>query len=110
MDDVIRDFYKTTPFRLEFKIKDFTPYNLVLEEPCPYGNNCFYKKNPLICNKNHQTNATIILEYSQIPNYICKYERPWIILPNGKEMRCQNKYCWFSHLKGHYEIISKTTG
>ncbi len=105
MDDAIYEFNKYTPYYLRYNNTEYAPYNLYLEESCDYGNNCFYKKDPLVCCKNHQTNNNIIVKEQILPNYLCKYERPWKNL-NGYQMRCQNIYCWFSHLKGREQIIS----
>ncbi len=80
--------------------------NMELEEECQFGINCPNKKIPFLCPKNHQGLNKIYYTNSIIPNLICKYERPWRIL-NNKSMRCQNKNCWFSHLKGRVDFINQ---
>ncbi len=104
MEDAFNHFIKTTPYYLSYNNYEYTPCDLILEESCPYGNNCLYKTTPLVCYKNHQLINKVIKKNQRIPNVICKYERPWKKL-NGEPMRCQNIYCWFSHLKGRYDII-----
>ncbi len=103
-EDILIDFNKSTPYILYNNYVEYAPYDLILEKACIYQNNCFYKKIPTVCCKNHQSFNTIIKQYQQLPNYLCKYERPWKTL-NGYQMRCQNIYCWFSHLQGRNEII-----
>ncbi len=99
MPDMINYFDIKTPYNLSNSILENAPYDLILEEPCPYSYKCLYKKTPLYCSKNHQTKKTIIKKYENIPKYLCRYERPWRKL-NDKPMRCENKNCWFSHLEG----------
>ena len=105
MKDVIKEFDIITPFNLSSSIVEFAPYDIILEDPCPFGNKCLYKKTPLLCSKNHQTKIKILKKQEIIPKYLCKYERPWKTL-NNKPMRCQNIYCWFSHLEGRKEFIT----
>jgi hypothetical protein len=107
IEDAIKDFNKFAPYNLNNcnDHLEYAPSNLYLEHPCEDGNNCFYKKDPVICCKNHQTNNNIILKGQQIPNYLCRYERPWKKI-NGYQMRCHNIYCWFSHLLGRQQIIN----
>ena len=107
IEEIISDFYKPSPYTLNSRYHDYAPCNLELEEACPYGNYCFDKRNPRECYRNHQTSRLIIPVYSLIPSILCRYERPWKKLSNGEKMRCQNKYCWFSHLKGRKEILEK---
>jgi hypothetical protein len=107
MEEIIYDFNKPAPYNLNLRYHEYAPFNILLEDSCPYGNNCFDKRNPHICYKNHQTVVSVLMKYSLIPNFLCRYERPWKKLQDGTEMRCTNKYCWFSHLKGRKEILEK---
>lgn len=101
MQDVIIDLNKQTPYNLSNNHKiEYAPYDIILQEPCNYGNGCFYKKTPYVCPKNHQTNEIIIKKGRIIPNYLCRYERPW------KNMRCTNMNCWFSHLLHHMHYVN----
>ena len=107
IEDALNDFNKFTPFNSRNKNNNYlecTPCDLYLEIPCEDGLKCFYKKDPSVCCKNHQTNNNIIIKGQILPNYLCKYERPWKQL-NGFQMRCQNINCWFSHLFGRQQII-----
>jgi hypothetical protein len=104
-EDSMIDFNKSTPFELYNNNYEYAPFDLVLEKSCINQNNCFYKKVPLECYKNHQSFNTIIKQGHIIPKYLCKYERPWKSL-HGYQMRCQNIHCWFSHLQGRKQIIS----
>ncbi len=103
-EDIMIDFNKSTPFDLYKNDIEYAPYDLILEKSCINQNNCFYKKVPLVCYKNHQSFNTIIKKGQQIPKYLCRYERPWKSL-NGYQMRCQNIHCWFSHLQGRKQFI-----
>jgi hypothetical protein len=105
MPDVVNYFENRTPFGLSNNRFETPPYDIVLQEPCTYGLKCLYKKTPLLCSKNHQTNKLMIKKDELIPKYLCKYERPWRLL-NDKPMRCKNKYCWFSHLEGRNDNIN----
>lgn len=106
IEDAIIDYNKYAPFNLNRTYyTEYAPYNLVLEETCFYKNECFYKKDPLSCCKNHQLTDVMIMKNQQIPKFLCKYERPWKLL-NGYPMRCQNIYCWLSHLSGRKEILN----
>ncbi len=105
MDDAFIDYKKYAPFNLKNNYYlEIAPYNLLLEDICEYKNECFYKKEPLVCCKNHQINDLFIMKGQPIPKYLCKYERPWKTL-NGYPMRCQNIHCWFSHLFGREDIL-----
>jgi hypothetical protein len=111
MIDAIYEFNLTTPYNIyrQTCIKnEYAPYDIILEEPCPFGNKCLYKKTPIFCSKNHQTIIKHIKQNEIIPKYLCKYERPWRKL-NGKPMRCDNINCWFSHLEGRCDIIAIKT-
>ncbi len=81
------------------------PYDLELEDECGFGIKCIFKKNPLICHKNHQ-GINKISKNNYIPTLLCKYERPWKIY-NNKSIKCNNIYCWFSHLKGRKEHLQQ---
>ncbi len=108
MPDIVDYFDTKTPYILNKKAYEYAPYDIKLEESCPFGHNCFYKKTPILCSKNHQTRNKIIKQDEYIPTYICKYERPWRML-NNKPMRCENIYCWFSHLDGRCNYINIKT-
>ena len=108
MPDVIIEFEKQTPYYLNnnnYKYADIAPYDIILEEPCLFGNNCLYKKYPYMCYRNHQTMETVIEQGQPIPKYICKYERPWKNI-NGMPMRCNNPMCWFSHFSHHLYFVN----
>jgi hypothetical protein len=100
IEDTLLDFNKFTQYKSNSYLFELAPYDLLLEDFCEYGYFCFYKRDPQSCCKNHQTNNSIIMRGTELPNYLCKYERPWRFL-NGYPMRCQNIYCWYSHLAGH---------
>jgi hypothetical protein len=104
MSDMISYFHIKTPFNLSNLYTENAPYDIILEEPCPYGHKCLYKKTPSLCYKNHQTKNKIIKKGESIPKYLCKYERPWKQL-NNKPMKCANINCWFSHLENRCNII-----
>ncbi len=91
---------KSTPHNLSLCYYEYAPYDLYLEEQCCYGLRCFYKNEPLVCSKNHQSLQYIIKQNTLIPKELCKYERPW------KYLRCNNIYCWYSHLYGRSEHIN----
>ena len=101
MIDVVNDFEKQTPHTTNTTFNEHTPCDLILEEKCIFGNYCLYKKDPLICSKNHQSLFPFIRKNTIIPNKVCKYERPW------KNTRCTNICCWYSHLKGRSQYIKK---
>ncbi len=106
IEDAFIDYTKFAPFNFKnLYYLEISPFNLLLEEPCDYKNECFYKKEPLVCCKNHQTIDRFIMSGQEIPKYLCKYERTWKLL-NGYPMRCQNIHCWFSHLSGRRQIIN----
>jgi hypothetical protein len=101
MNDAVYDFEKQTPHNLKNTCCEYTPYDLILEEKCCFGNACLYKKEPLTCSKNHQSIFPFIRKNTIIPNKICKYERPW------KNIRCTNINCWYAHLKGRSKYIKE---
>jgi hypothetical protein len=105
MPDVIKYFDIKTPYNLSYATIEKAPYDIILEESCPYGYKCLYKKTPIFCYKNHQTILKVIKKNEIIPKYLCKYERPWRQL-NNKQMRCENINCWFSHLEGRRNNIA----
>ncbi len=108
MPDVIIEFNKLTPYKISnhhFHYTEYAPYDIILEEPCIFGPQCIYKKTPYLCPRNHQNLGKIIKRGEIIPKYLCKYERPWRWL-NGREMRCANNLCWFSHIKNHMYFIN----
>ena len=96
------------PYNISIKnnfSNDKAPYTLILEEDCPFGQYCQYKKIPLLCPKNHQNLGRYIIKYTIVPNLLCKYERPWKKNENGLPMYCTNLKCWFSHLRGRIQFI-----
>ncbi len=97
---------KIAPYNIQsFSSYELAPYDLELEEECCMGINCIFKNIPLICSKNHQS-LMKIKKNSNIPSYLCKYERPWkIMTDSNKPMKCNNINCWFSHLKGRKEHL-----
>jgi hypothetical protein len=98
--------HTNAPYNINYKnTHEIAPYTLVLEEDCPFGNMCIYKKIPLICSRNHQKLGKYIIKNTIIPNYLCKYERPWKKNLNGLPMYCTNNKCWFSHLKGRVDFL-----
>ncbi len=112
MKDVINELDKQTPYNLSNQNTrlinnsiEYTPYDIILEEPCIYGYQCFYKKTPYMCPRNHQTTEIIIKKGEIIPKYLCKYERPWK-KNNNQEMRCTNMNCWFSHIVNHMYYVN----
>jgi hypothetical protein len=98
----------TTPFNVKIKSsysKEYIPYDIKLEVDCINGNNCKFKKVPLVCPYNHQNLGRIFKKYDYIPNLFCRYERPWKKNNNNQPLRCTNRFCWFSHMEGRVEIL-----
>jgi hypothetical protein len=85
---------------------EFAPFDLELNEECPDGFNCPNSKNPFMCPKNHQKYGNTIKKDAKLPQFFCKWERPWKNGPNTKPLRCRKPNCYLAHLKGRKEFIA----
>jgi hypothetical protein len=85
---------------------EFAPFKLDLEEECPLGFNCPHSRSPMECKKNHHMLGEIIEQGRKLPRMFCKWDRPWEKV-NGYPKRCRNPTCFFAHLRGRKDYLTK---
>ncbi len=71
------------------------------ELKCKYGKDChgLYGRCGFV---HHDIDKNYIILAEPLPNYLCRYERPW----DG--MRCRRDQCSFAHLRGRVRFLINT--
>lgn len=89
------------------------PFDLRLEQPCKYGDECRNKthagETKFVCPFNHHTKATTIAKGEPIPDSHCSYDKITIVDGKVKVDKCKNKACPKDHLE-HHVAYCKSTG
>lgn len=98
---------KAKPKKEDEEHAEFAPFDLKLNVDCPAGFKCPNSKKPSACPKNHNFYGPIIKKGNKLPQFFCKWERPWKKGPNGKALRCRNSDCYNSHLEGRDDFLGK---